>query len=778
MNKYIIFLLFILLQNIVFGQFQMRERTSISVVILNNGKQTDQQFRQTCERIKNIYFNADNVKKYDINYIQANLDIPEDKMADATLATDFINKSDIGRKVMSYFWARDSIGRFHLDTIAVRGKKSASYLDSIMSQKSSRGEALMKDAGRFLIDDAHVLVLNVTNLQTKTQTYNELDSIANKLGLPKVSRGFIGYDVSVEGYLFRLVYDDSVKNILYNKMWIYDTDSPDAIATKKQLFDNYPFKLSFVRTVKKQALDINKTALAAIISNSRKSKKLQRFIIENLGLTVDPIHDNPMFSKTISFPLPKQALIARRITINVVETNNKNIKLKLNLPAIKDQLLHRFVVWDFFPPKGYKFKFKYLLKRSKRQEVLSFVDWNPRFFFNTIRPWNFLLLFPMDYKFHLEDIFSRVKRQEMISYIEFPYSRNALGGKGYLINQDSVPTDIAGIPFILQIPKSSVYDLSAYAVMNVIYHNLPNNIADRVIYSTHPIKIEIGTKEGIQSGQFFDVYEKRFRYNNTKNGKPNPIVGKRIARLQAGSRITYNEGMVVGDSSIKLTRFQRISGTKPIQEGMWVKPAPKDLGIGISLMGLLYPDFIALFVDNNYNFNKILLGLSGAGIGTEINITRLLSRFTPKGFPTGLKIGTNFNYIAGYQFLDTINMEGRIIGCPSWNFCLKKDWYIGSNNTMRIGTYLGLGSIKAKFTTNDIYPTTDIYRTTTMPWGIEAGFPIFAPNVNFFFNYENAFWLNIKHQKEDGEWETLGDFRQTNVGFRIRMIRLGARISF
>jgi len=240
------------------------DRRSFSIIYVEDAKQAGQHLRTSIppEFQNSLFWN----------------DIKTQKLNNITLDLFMLGKQmtnmGIGNEILAYWWNRRSDGLFNLGKVAERGRYNAQDIQQQVALKGLRGQAEMEDAGLKLIAESYVLVVSPLDLHTMKEDYDRQDERARLNGsserAKRTSRGYVG---QVEGYLYKLVYDDKSKNDFYN-MWIYENDSSNVKAQKIKAFDSYRFELQHVKRLVGKGIFGDITSVASISDNEKSDDQL------------------------------------------------------------------------------------------------------------------------------------------------------------------------------------------------------------------------------------------------------------------------------------------------------------------------------------------------------------------------------------------------------------------------------------------------------------------------------------------------------------------------
>ncbi len=172
-----------------------------------------------------------------------------------------LTRNKIGGRLVEKWFDRDkNTGAFDMNLIAERGFYDASILDLREARASSRGIAMLADAGEELIGHTYVLVNDIRYADKETtksavgggllaaslvasffgvDLSNAVSAVGNLAG------NIAGFKVFVTSYLFRLDWNDDIANNFYSNLWI-DRNNPDE--NRKNLFTSsmQDFTLTYI----------------------------------------------------------------------------------------------------------------------------------------------------------------------------------------------------------------------------------------------------------------------------------------------------------------------------------------------------------------------------------------------------------------------------------------------------------------------------------------------------------------------------------------------------
>ena len=196
-----------------------------------------------------------------------------------------VNSNEIAQKVVGRWFNRDASGMMNMDLIHERGGYGASYSDDQRVQNTVRGTATLRDEGMELLQSTFVLVCDMDYIdQSKGSSIfasimavasaaaqvagevqkqnghkdagNKLEAVGD-LGMAGASivADIGGFRVKMHAFLYKLNWDNSMKDIMFNDYWIdSDTDAAEA-AARKAKFDGAgkTFSLEYIGEYKESS---------------------------------------------------------------------------------------------------------------------------------------------------------------------------------------------------------------------------------------------------------------------------------------------------------------------------------------------------------------------------------------------------------------------------------------------------------------------------------------------------------------------------------------------
>lgn len=184
---------------------------------------------------------------------------------------DFINHSDISRKIVSKWFDRKPDGTLSMDLIGQRGLYNANDNDYITAAATQRQFAGLKDQGEKLLKFSYLLFVNFSDIK-----YTE--------GKTAGSGAYSGFG---RAYLYKLEWNDSISANFYENLWISEGDNESVKSTKKQKFDSAVFPVVHVRNVNASAIQSTISVSGNQTSDADKRKALFTNLYNNLMFELD-----------------------------------------------------------------------------------------------------------------------------------------------------------------------------------------------------------------------------------------------------------------------------------------------------------------------------------------------------------------------------------------------------------------------------------------------------------------------------------------------------------
>ncbi|MFA6580428.1 MAG: hypothetical protein WCS79_01345 [Paludibacter sp.] len=217
-------------------------RNALTVIVLdNNGKYMPD--------IKNACGSLVIPGKYDDNDLNIRY-LPASSNPDQILQA--IENYKLPNKILAKWFSQQPNGEFDMSLIATRGLYNATAGDMKIASASKTGLNKIKDAGKALVNNSYIQVLDIRNVMSMQEYYDQQDAANRKSAaaagtvFKPVERTQNGWKGDVVSYLYKI--NPNAVDTLFDKMWIYEDDNDAVRNEKKYLFENASFGFSFVMT--------------------------------------------------------------------------------------------------------------------------------------------------------------------------------------------------------------------------------------------------------------------------------------------------------------------------------------------------------------------------------------------------------------------------------------------------------------------------------------------------------------------------------------------------
>ena len=271
-------------------------RSSIYSILINH---TDQQFGN---EIKEAFLQIPVPDKFNDHNLSVKVLNIDNKLAGAnksnenTVITDFLQNNKVASRLVGRWFNRDFFtGQCDMELVKERGLYNATEFDKQLAKRSSRGVAMLQDAGEDLIGNTFVIVNDIRYVdknkgaKTGASILKALGQIASAYmgssisdltdNLGDMLETIKGFKVKINTFLYKLDWNDEQAAVFYQEQYAAKPD-----ATKKANFEaargNY--KLKYVGKVESSGgttsfLGINEDEPIVMVR-----KACQRAIDENV----------------------------------------------------------------------------------------------------------------------------------------------------------------------------------------------------------------------------------------------------------------------------------------------------------------------------------------------------------------------------------------------------------------------------------------------------------------------------------------------------------------
>lgn len=185
---------------------------------------------------------------------------------DATepMVSSFLNANLVGSRLVAKWFDRDFLtGQCDMDLVKQRGLYNASEFDKELAARSTRGLAMLEDAGEELIGNTFVLVNEIKYIDKSERSKNWGTALALVGSIASAATGIDyledagvltgamvstikGFRVKIKTYLYQLVWDEETSSTFYKDYYL---SAPDMVKAKEFDKARGKFKLKYVGDV-------------------------------------------------------------------------------------------------------------------------------------------------------------------------------------------------------------------------------------------------------------------------------------------------------------------------------------------------------------------------------------------------------------------------------------------------------------------------------------------------------------------------------------------------
>lgn len=336
-------------------------RSSIYSILINN---TDQGL---ASNVADVFIEMPLPDKYNNHDLSIKILTTAKRTPAKEKGQDFLKNNHVASHLVARWFNRNPLtGECDMSLVQQRGLYNASEFDRIMAAQSTRGNALLADAGEELLANTFVIVNDIRYIDKEkagkivSGIFSALGTIAGTLlggslgrsvqdlgdQLGDLMETLKGFKVKVNTHLYRLVWNEEVAATFYETMY---TEEPNEI--KRLAFENNRdlFKLEYVGSQLSSGSEtsfigvnldtpdemIRKACVRAIDENvANLSKNFETFKVKIRLSSVDPIQA----------PIGKKEEITEKSKFEVLETIIQDNRTTYRRVAIIQPL--KGMIWD------------------------------------------------------------------------------------------------------------------------------------------------------------------------------------------------------------------------------------------------------------------------------------------------------------------------------------------------------------------------------------------------------------------------------------------------
>jgi len=152
---------------------------------------------------------------------------------------DALITNHVTNDVIAKWFSRKDDGSFGVELLQQRGLYNATDADVAAANASKLGIAKLKDAGEELLKNTYILVVDVNDLIDMEESYNR----QQRNSKTTINRTQNGFKATVNTYVYKVNFNDTINNIFWNELWANATDAD--LAQRRAKFDAYDFPISY-----------------------------------------------------------------------------------------------------------------------------------------------------------------------------------------------------------------------------------------------------------------------------------------------------------------------------------------------------------------------------------------------------------------------------------------------------------------------------------------------------------------------------------------------------
>lgn len=207
------------------------DRSSITLLVLDYPGEKHYEFVRN--NVDKVVFN----EKYYINKLDfLTIKSPYKKdlisLNKKDLILEQLKKDRVGNEIVAKWYSMNKEGLMSLDLVHSRGMFNATDETFLQAKTTKRGNSQLEDYGNRLIDRSYILVFDFHDIKTMEEA--------------KI-KDYKGWKSNVNAYLYKIDYNEAVRNAVYDN-WIYEDDNAQVKAAKKAAFAKLEIPMVFVST--------------------------------------------------------------------------------------------------------------------------------------------------------------------------------------------------------------------------------------------------------------------------------------------------------------------------------------------------------------------------------------------------------------------------------------------------------------------------------------------------------------------------------------------------
>ena len=203
------------------------KRNSLSIIVVDRG---DNYVDTVFEAVRSI----DLGDKFDLNLIPTNRITISGNRANTVGGIEVgkaVNASDLGKEILSYWFDRQADGTMNAKRLEHRGNYNADDQDVLNARAAKVGPESLGDVGYALVNGSYVMILDYSGIKSSKNDKNE-----------------VSWSVTTNAYVYQIDYSEDIEAQVI-EAWVYEDDTPEAIARKNEAYDKILVGMSPKATV-------------------------------------------------------------------------------------------------------------------------------------------------------------------------------------------------------------------------------------------------------------------------------------------------------------------------------------------------------------------------------------------------------------------------------------------------------------------------------------------------------------------------------------------------
>ncbi|WP_143260802.1 hypothetical protein [Alistipes sp. An66] len=203
------------------------KRNSLSIIVVDRGDNYDD---TVFEAVRSINLGD----KFDLNLIPTNRITISGNRANTVGGIEVgkaVNASDLGKEILSYWFDRQADGTMNAKRLEQRGNYNADDQDVLNARAAKVGPESLGDTGYALVSGSYVMILDYSGITSSKNDKQE-----------------VSWSVTTNAYVYQIDYSQDIEAQVI-EAWVYEDDTPEAIAQKNEAYDKILVGMSPKATV-------------------------------------------------------------------------------------------------------------------------------------------------------------------------------------------------------------------------------------------------------------------------------------------------------------------------------------------------------------------------------------------------------------------------------------------------------------------------------------------------------------------------------------------------